>query len=83
MKLAYENLSQPNKPQQPVKKVSLHVYRNEDETIIDEIIQQEVNTSNLGNELERVPASGGNAATQHILQTLIIQQRNLHRTMQN
>jgi len=38
---------------------------------------------NLGDELERVPASGGNEATQHILQTLVTQQRNLHRSMQD
>ena len=38
VKLAYENFSKPIKPQQPVKKVSLQIYRNEDETIIDENI---------------------------------------------
>ena len=37
----------------------------------------------MGNELERVPASGENEATQHILQMLIIQQCNLYRIMQH
>jgi len=84
VKLAYVNLPQQNKPQQPVSKVPLHVYRNQDETIIDEVVHlQQRQSRSLGDELERVPASGGNEAIQHILQTLVIQQRNLHRTIQD
>jgi hypothetical protein len=84
VKLAYENLDQQNKPQQPVKKVSLHVYRIEDQTMIDEILQEEQQTDTLGGALERLPApGGGNHAVQHILKTVVIMQQNLQRLMQN
>jgi uncharacterized protein Yka (UPF0111/DUF47 family) len=60
VKLAYENLNQQNKTEQPVKKVPLHVYRIEDQTMINEIVQEEQQTDTLSGALERVPASGGN-----------------------
>jgi len=82
---AYEDVAVENKPQQPVEKVQLHVYRHEDETMIEEIMptQSTNELRHTGDALARVPADvgGGNGATQHVLQTVVIQQRNLLQQM--
>ena len=90
---AYKALPVENKPDQPVNRVPLHVYRIGEETFIEEIWQQEqagtnqqpvtdttANTPQAN--LARVPASGGNAATQQVLQTLLIQNQQLQRSLQ-
>jgi hypothetical protein len=105
-KEAYTNLAINNKPSQPVEKINLHVYRHDEETIIEEIFREEVPTDseeqappqqqqqqglqqqetrrprsarpqNVADELARLPSSGGSAATQHVLQTLVVQVQNL------
>ena len=62
-------------------KIRLHVYRHKDKTVIDKMLPDagvsEPTGGNVATELARVPAAGGNQATQHVLQTLVIQQRNL------
>jgi len=86
---AYNDIPADDKPQQPVSKVQLHVYRHEDETIIEELVAVQSTTttsepSNTGDALARVPADsagGGNGAMQHVLQTVVLQQRNLQQQM--
>ena len=87
---AYKDLCIDNKPAQPVDKISLHIYRHGEVTVIEEILpqqqqqqQQQNNTAtNVGDELARMPASGSEGATQHVLQTLVIQQRQLQQQLQ-
>jgi hypothetical protein len=88
IKLAYEDLALPNLPHQPVQKVPLHVYRHGEDTIIQEILpvrqeeqQPQQQQLNVGDELARMPATEG-APNQHILQTLVIQQRNMMQQME-
>ena len=83
---AYNDLPIENKPAQPVKRNDLHVYRLGEETVIDEVIPQEQDqtmANNVGDELARMPATGGNAASQHILKTIVIQQRQLQQQLQD
>ena len=87
VKKAYEEIEMENKPEQPVERVPLHVYRIGEETFIDEVWQdssqqQERNTNNPEANLAQVPASGGGAATQQVLQTLLIQNQQLQRQLQ-
>jgi hypothetical protein len=87
VKTAYDALplEEESKPEQPVQRVPLHVYRDEEETIIDEILADDLPTGpegrNVGESLAQIPASGGTTATQHVLKTLILQQRNLQRQL--
>jgi hypothetical protein len=110
-KEAYVNLAINNKPLQPVEKISLHVYRHGEETLIEEILREEEATEEeeqappqqqqgqqqqqqtrrprnarpptVADELARLPAAGGPAATQHVLQTLVIQVRNVQQQQQD
>ena len=85
VKTAYEALVVDDKPPLPVMKVPLHVYRMEDETCIDEIMQHQPQEEGgtLADNLARVPVEGGGgAASQHILQTVVVQQRNLQRQLE-
>ena len=87
---AYEDLIVENKPAQPVDRISLHVYRHGEETVIEEVLSQErreddqqQQMSNVGDELARMPATAGSSAgTQHVLQTVVIQQRQLQQQIQ-
>ena len=91
-KSAYDDLPTDNKPTQPVARVSLHIYRHGEETIIEEVAQraerqqdqqdQQGRPATVADELARIPGSGGNDATQHVLQTVVIQQRNLQQQLQ-
>jgi len=93
-KQAYEAIPVENKPEQPVMRVPLHIYRIGEDTLIDEVWNdgggdqqdqqqgQQQGRNNAGNALARVPASGGNTATQQVLQTLLIQNQQLQRTLQ-
>jgi hypothetical protein len=101
VKEAYDALPVENKPEQPVIRVPLHVYRIGEETLIDEVWTSGAsngantqdnqdnqdnrgnnNNNNVGDNLARVPASGGNAATQQVLQTMLIQNQQLQRSIQ-
>ena len=91
VKDAYEALPIDNKPEQPVQRLPLHVYRIGEETFIDEVwrneegVQQSSNNNNTSVEasLARVPASsGGSSATQQVLQTLLIQNQQLQRQLE-
>jgi hypothetical protein len=92
-KQAYEAIPVENKPEQPVMRVPLHIYRIGEDTLIDEVWngnqggqqdeqQGQQQANNVGANLARVPASGGNTATQQVLQTLLIQNQQLQRTLQ-
>jgi hypothetical protein len=98
---AYAAIPVANKPNQPVTKLPLHVYRVGEETFIEEVwaeeeqgtvgqqgqqqgqqgqqqgAGQQEGTRTVGDNLARVPASGGSAATQQVLQTLLIQNQQL------
>jgi hypothetical protein len=99
VKTAYAELPLDNKPEQPVLRVSLHVYRHEEETIIEEVMamgqqqqQQQLQQQQLQQQqpdsvahaLAMIPAAAGagTMATQHFLQTLVIQQRNTQRQIE-
>ena len=87
VKTAYDALPlQDDKPEQAVNRVPLHVYRDEEETIIDEIVAEELPRDqegrNVADSLAQIPASGGTTATQHVLKTLVLQQRLLQRQQQ-
>ena len=81
---AYAELVVDDKPPLPVMKVPVHVYRMEDETCIDEIMQQREpqQGGTVGDHLAQVPVQGGGAAQQHVLQTVVVQQRNLQRQLE-
>jgi hypothetical protein len=90
---AYEAIRVENKPEQPVARVPLHVYRIGEETYIEELWQggneqpqqqqqQQQQRNTVEANLARVPASGGNTATQQVLQTLLIQNQQLQRGIQ-
>ena len=89
-KEAYDAIPVAEKPEQPVIRVPLHVYRIGEETLIDEVWsgtegtnnQDQQGANNVGDSLARVPASGGSAATQQVLQTLLIQNQQLQRSIQ-
>ena len=87
---AHNDIPADDKPQQPVSKVQLHVYRHEEETTTEELVAVQSTTTtsskpgNAGDALARVPADsagGGNGAMQHVLQTVVLQQRNLQQQM--
>ena len=80
VKAAYHELPLDDKPPQPVLKVPLHVYRVEDATLIEEIQAVPSSNNNTGDNLARIPAGG--EATQHVLQTLVIQQAEILRRLQ-
>jgi len=97
---AYEALPLENKPEQPVSRLPVHVYRIGESTYIEEVWQggneqqqprqrqQEegggrAGTGTVADNLARVPASGGTAATQQVLQTLLIQNQQLQRELQD
>jgi hypothetical protein len=88
IKRAYEALPVEGKPEQPISRVPLHVYRIGEETFIDEVWQdqqqqqQPQQRTNPGASLAQVPASGGGAATQQVLQTLLIQNQQIQRQLQ-
>ena len=87
VKKAYDDIELENKPEQPVERVPIHVYRIGEETFIDEVWQdstqqQQGNGNNPEANLAQIPASGGGAATQQILQTLLIQNQQLQRQIQ-
>jgi hypothetical protein len=76
---AYKGLAVNEKPRQPVQKVPLHVYCHGKETVVEEVLagggQQEQQASNVADNLARIPGSSGSAATQQVLQTVVVQQR--------
>jgi hypothetical protein len=83
---AYAALPLQDKPTNPVEKIPQHMYRVQENTIIEDAMtageatrseDAQQGPDNLGDQLARVPATGGNAANQEILQTIVIQQRNL------
>jgi hypothetical protein len=84
----YKAIPVENKPEQPVERLPLHIYRVGEETFIEEVWQDETvgqqqqpqqggaaaaARRTVEENLARVPASGGSAATQQVLQTLLIQ----------
>jgi hypothetical protein len=87
IKDAYSDLPRQDKPYQPVEKFALHVYRHGEKTVIEEVAplraqsQEGQQPQNLADALAGIPASGGSAATQQMLQTLVIQQRNLQQQL--
>jgi hypothetical protein len=87
IKDAYSDLPRQDKPYQPVEKFALHVYRHGEKTVIEEVAplraqsQEGQQPQNLADALAGIPASGGSAATQQVLQTLVIQQRNLQQQL--
>jgi hypothetical protein len=100
VKQAYQALPVENKPEQPVSRLPVHVYRIGESTYIEEVWQgqhqqqqaaqgqqgqqeQQHRGGTVADSLARVPASGGNAATQQVLQTLLIQNQQLLRELQD
>ena len=78
---AYEAINVENKPEQPIERVPLHVYRSEDETTIDEVVQRQ--QAGAADDEAQVPLDGSSGATNHVLQTLVCQQRNLQRQFED
>lgn len=96
---AYKELPVEDKPEQPVLRIPLHVYRIGETTYIDEVWNNtgraaagrgggdgataaEQPMTTVADSLARVPASGGSAATQQVLQTLLIQNQQLLRKIE-
>jgi hypothetical protein len=89
VKSAYDELPvQGDRPEQPIDKIALHVYRSDNEdTLIDEMLPPAPRadgdqSTTVEDELARIPATGGSNATQHVLQTLVLQNRLLTRQVQ-
>jgi hypothetical protein len=89
IKKAYEELPvESDRPEQPIMKVGLHVYRSgNEETIIDEMLpalpEGGNQPTNVEGQLAMVPATGGSNATQHVLQTLVLQNQRLTQQVQD
>jgi hypothetical protein len=90
---AYTALPVTNKPEQPISRVPLHIYRVGEETFIEEVWQQEdgrqqprqevaAARGSTADSLAQIPASGGSTATQQVLQTLLIQSQQILRQVQ-
>ena len=85
---AYSALAINNKLEQPAEKIPLHVYRHGEDTVIEEILptrgalqeQQQPQGTNVAEDLARLPVAGA-AAQQHVLQTLVIQVRNVQQQL--
>jgi hypothetical protein len=76
---AYASLPAPNKPEQAITRVPLHIYRVGEETFIEEVWQgqqgldrQAAAAGSTADNLAQIPASGGSTATQQVLQTMLI-----------
>lgn len=91
---AYAAIPVEIKPEQPVLRAPLHVYCIGESVHIDEVWSSgdAAATATAGNQgqpatvadnLARIPASGGSDATQQVLQTLLIQNQQLTRQIQD
>jgi hypothetical protein len=92
VKDAYAALPVPNKPEQAISRVPVHIYRVGEETFIEEVWQEEGSQQprqqgaaargSTADSLAQIPASGGSTATQQVLQTLLIQNQQVLRHLQ-
>jgi hypothetical protein len=88
VRAAYNAIPVENKPEQPIQRISLHVYRIGEDTFIEEVWNTEQAgagtraANNTGDALAQIPAGGGTGAVQQVLQTLVIQIQQLQRQHQ-